>query len=44
MYGLTAWLDLYIITRKERAIDEEVEQLLDAEWDRALEDLLSRSS
>jgi hypothetical protein len=40
MYGLTSWLDLLIVTRKERAVEEELERMCDAEWDRELEALL----
>ena len=44
MYGLTAWLDLYAIERHQRAVENELDQLRDVEWDRALRDLLSKSS
>ena len=40
IYGLTSWLDLLMVTRKERAVEEELERMCDAEWDRELEALL----
>ena len=40
IYGLTSWLDLLIVARRERAIEDELEQICDAEWDRELESLL----
>jgi hypothetical protein len=44
IYGLTSWLDLLIVARREQAIEDELEQMCDAEWDRQLEDLLLRES
>lgn len=44
MYGLTVWVDVFLQTRKERAIEDELERMRDAGWERELEDLLSGSS
>jgi hypothetical protein len=40
IFGLTSWLDLLVASRRDRAIEDELEKICDAEWDRELESLL----